>query len=534
MDPRRTDPSGHTVFCLHSHLPYVHHPDYEDFLEEDWLFEGMAETYLPLLFVMHDLLRDGVPFRLAFSMTPPLVEMLRTPILQRKFVVYLTKRLELARRELGKWERTSTKAKAAEHYVRRYAQMLDLFESIDRDIPRAFGRLQELGSVEILASAATHGYLPLFRSDASIRAQLRVGVDNYKRTFGRAPRGMWLPECAFRPGLDQFLREVGIEWVCLESHAVLGALPTPFPGTFRPVRLPSGLLAFGRDKECSEQVWSSVAGYPGDPTYRELYRDLGFDGDYAEVRPFLKPDGVRRNLGIKYHRITGKVDLHQKDLWDPHAAKERAQVHAGNFLFNRSEQLKHQRHRIGERPVILAPFDTELFGHWWYEGPWFLEQIFREADRVGKDLPFDFATPSEIVGKGGSFPDTFVHASSWGAGGFYRVWLNEKNAWIWPHLHAMETAMEEVAQKSTAPNADEKRLLNQMGRELLLAQSSDWPFILTMDTSAYYAEQRFRTHVHRFWALNDALHGKPLPPDEQRRIEKNDAIFRELDFAVWR
>jgi 1,4-alpha-glucan branching enzyme len=532
-DMRRQATAGVTCIVLHSHLPYVHHPEFEDFLEEDWLFEAMCETYLPLLFVMRDLQRDGVPFRLAFSMTPPLVSMLRSPALVRKFEVYLAKRLELSRRELGRYAKGSPFHTCANHYVRRYAQMHELFVTIGRDIPAAFKELQDDGSIEILASAATHGYLPLLLSEESVRAQIALGVANYSETFGRKPRGFWLPECAYRPGLDRLLRDAGIEWVPLETHALECALPTPRARTFRPVTTPAGLTVLARDGECSRQVWSAQAGYPGDPHYRELYRDLGFDGDYRLVRPFLKPDGVRRNLGIKYHRITGKVGLHEKEPYDPDAARERAAVHAGNFLFNRSDQARRQRGALGEEPLVLAPFDCELFGHWWYEGPWFLDQIFRQAAQAGDGLPVAFATPSEALAWGGSRDSTFVHASSWGAGGFYRVWLNETNHWLWPHLHAMEEKMIEEARNRPDPPAEERRLLNQMARELVLAQSSDWLFILTMQTSAYYAEQRFRNHVHRFFALLDALYGKPFEEGDLKRVERNDAIFPQIDYRVY-
>lgn len=530
---RRARTLGTVAIVLHTHLPYIHHPEYEDFLEEDWLFEALAECYLPILFVMRDLRRDGVPFRLSFSMTPPIVSMLETADLKRKFEIYLAKRLELSRRELGRYEAGTRQAAAANHYTRRHAQIQDEWQRVHRDVPGAFRELEREGHIEILASAATHAFLPLLVDENAVRAQVRLGVRLHERVFGRRPRGFWLPECAYRPGLDQILRDEGIVWAPLESHAVECALPTPPGGTSRPVRTPNGLIGFARDRACSEQVWSSEVGYPGDPEYRELYRDLGFDGDYAAVRPFLKQDGVRRNLGVKYHRITGKVGLNEKDLWDPAAARGRAAVHAGNFLFNRSEQVKTRRREIGEEPVILAPFDTELFGHWWYEGPWFLEEIFRQAGHTGDDLPFAFATPSETLEMGGSVHPTYVHASSWGADGFFRVWLNEKNHWMWPHLHEMEARMVEDAGRYAAPGDAERRILNQMARELCLAQSSDWPFILTMETSAYYAEQRFRNHVHRFFALREALYGKPFDPMELERVAKNDAIFPDMDYRVF-
>ena len=371
--------ASRVCIVLHTHLPYVHHPDFEDFLEEDWLFEAMMETYLPLLFVMQDLRRDDIPFKLSFSVTPPLIHMLRTDGLMRKFRSYLDKRLDLTALELKRQATDTLRSKSAQHYNDRLAQMREFFEEQQGDLLAAFRELQDAGYLDLLASSATHAFLPLLADEGTVRTQVELGVALHKEVFGVKPRGFWLPECAYRPGLDKILHEAGIDYTILDGHGLTGAQPTPTAETFQPIRLPSGLAAFGRDSECSRQVWSSVVGYPGDPAYRELYRDIGFDADYRYIRPFLKPDGVRRNVGLKYHCITGDVPLHEKELYDPEEARQRAAVHAGNFLFNRSEQVKHQVETMAQELVILAPFDTELFGHWWYEGPWFLEALFRQA-----------------------------------------------------------------------------------------------------------------------------------------------------------
>lgn len=525
---------GHCCLVLHTHLPYVHHPDYDDFLEEDWLFEALTETYLPLLFVLEDLARDGVPVRLAMTVTPPLAHMLRAPTLMRKFEAYLDKRTELAALEVAANHDDERRHDTARHYADRLGQMRETHERWDGDVLAALAHHADRGDLELVACAATHGFLPLLATEEAVRAQVRLGCDYHERTFGARPRGFWLPECAYRPGLETLLLDEGIEYTVLDSHGITSATPAPPAGTFRPITLPGGVAAFGRDRECSQQVWSSEVGYPGDPDYRELYKDLGFEADYRYIRPFLKPDGVRRNVGLKFHRITGDVPLHEKELYDPRAATERARLHAGNFLFNRSEQIKHRREESGEAPVVMAPFDTELFGHWWYEGPHFLEAVFRRAHEVGDDLPFAFATPGEVLDAGGSRPKARAHACTWGRGGFYDVWLNDRNQWFWPHLHEMEERMTRRADEHVDTRDPlTERVLDQMGRELLLAESSDWLFILTMETSTWYAERRFRDHVHRFFALDDALAARDVDLEEFGRIEVHDAVFADLDFRVW-
>ncbi len=529
MSPKQ----GSVCIVLHTHLPYVHHPDFEDFLEEDWLFEAITETYLPLLFVMNDLWIDKVPFRLTFSMTPPLVHMLRCSDLMAKFEIYLEKRIKLAGLEVKRHAGDRLRLETARHYQLRFEQMLSFFHACDRDLSAAFRRFQDLGLIEIIASAATHGFLPLFRTEAATKAQIALGVQLHKDVFGGAPKGFWLPECAIGPGIDRMLVDEGIAFTVLDTHALTGAEPPPENGSFRPVKTPAGLAAFGRDSECSQQVWSSIVGYPGDPDYRELYRDIGYDADYRYILPFLKQDGVRRNIGMKYHRITGDVPLHEKELYSPSLAKARAATHAGNFLFNRGQQIAHQNEVQGKPVVITAPFDTELFGHWWYEGPWFLEEVFRQAADHADDATFNLCTPSEILQQSAEIHEAKIGPCSWGEDGFYKVWLNDKNQWFWPHLHEMEERMVVWAKKTLPDRELQRRILHQMARELLLAQSSDWPFILTMETSTWYAEKRFRDHVFRFFTLEDMLLNDEVNVEELASWERQDAIFPDMDIRIF-
>jgi 1,4-alpha-glucan branching enzyme len=519
---------GKVCIVLHGHLPYVHHPAYDDFLEEDWLFEAIVNCYLPILFVFDDLARDRVPFRLAIDLSPPLVEMLKSPSLRAKTERYLARRLDLAQSEIRRLRHSPAELAAARHYYRRFMQMSDFHGSQRGDLVEGFKRHQDQGRIEILASAATHAVLPAVVTPEARRFQVRIGVAHYREVFGRAPTGFWLPECAYTPGLDHVLRDAGVSHVILESHGLLAASPRPWSGVHRPIMLPGGIAAFGRDRESGEQVWSSATGYPGDPDYRELYRDLGFDAPYDYIHPFLHQDGIRRNVGIKYHRVTGKVELHEKLPYDPVAAKARTVVHARHFIESRAAQV-HTLVRSGTAlPCIVAPYDCELFCHWWYEGPWFLEALFREA--AGRELPFSFATPSQALDDGGPAPEAHASLSTWGRNGFLDMWVNQDTAWVLRHQHELERRMIEHARKPPPRGRPAARILDQMARELLLAQSSDWAFIITQKTSAHYAEMRLRDHVDRFFRLEALLAGaRDEDPDFLETVETDDAIFPGLD-----
>jgi len=523
---------GYLCLVLHAHLPFVHHPEYPEFLEEDWFFEAVSETYVPLLDVFDGLAADGVDFRLTMSISPPLCEMLANDLLRRRYLRHLHKLIDLATKEV---ERTGTDAafhKAALMYRDHFERVRYVFEDKYRgNILTGFKNLQDAGVLEIVSVPATHGYLPLMISEAAKRAQVQIAGRNYEKHFSRQPRGMWLSECAYAEGIDALLKEAGFEFFFLDAHGILYGVPRPKFGVYAPVYTPAGVAGFGRDIESSKQVWSSQEGYPGDFNYREFYRDLGYDGHYDYVRPYLHGDGVRRNIGIKYFKITGNVELHEKRPYDPGAAREKAAEHAGNFMFNRQQQVRYLRDSLGRKPVVVSPYDAELFGHWWFEGPDFLNFLFRKIRYDQDDIAL--ITPSEYLEL---YPENQMvrpSPSSWGDKGYNEVWLNGSNDWIYRHLHNAETKMIELAQRFPRAQGTLRRALNQTARELLLAQSSDWAFIMTTGTAPSYAEKRTRNHISRFLGLYRQITESRIEEEWLARIEHLDPIFQEIDYTVY-
>ncbi len=523
---------GYLSVVLHAHLPFVRHPEHASFLEEDWLFEAITETYVPLLRMMDRLWRDGVDFRLTMTLTPPLCEMLADGLLQDRYVRHLGRLCELAERvatdERGTpYEAAACDARDELHEVRR------LFTEVwgGRLLP-VFRSFVERGRLEVVTCGATHGFLPLMCTEEARWAQLSVAVATHERHFGRRPAGIWLPECAYAPGLDGLLAEAGLRYFFVETQGLFGATPRPRHGTWRPVVTDSGVAAFARDQESAAQVWSAEGGYPGDALYREFYRDVGYDWPNAMVRPYLHADGVRRNVGLKLHRVTGKVRLDEKEPYVPAWAGQRADLHAGNFLHNRQAQVRHLRGVLGVAPHLVAPYDAELFGHWWYEGPRFLELLFRKASCDQDELRL--TTPREFLEVETVHQRATPALSSWGVDADFSVWLNPTNDWIYRHLHRAEERMVELAARFPAAEGLQRRALNQAARELLLAQSSDWAFIMTQGTTVPYAEKRTRDHVARFSGLYLQLVEDRLEERWLSELEWLDPVFPDLDYRVYR
>lgn len=522
---------GYWCLQLHAHLPFVRHPNYPDFLEEDWLYEAITETYIPLLSVFENFVRDNINFAITMTISPSLANMLADPLLQSRYYAKLNKLIELCEKEV--W-RTSTLPQyhpVALMYEQKLKNCKYIWEKYHGNILTGFKNLQDMGKLEIITCCATHGFLPLMNDETAMRAQIKVAVQDYKRHFGREPRGIWLAECAYTTGVEKLLKEEGIRFFFLESHGILYATPRPKYGVFAPIYCPNGVAAFSRDMETAHQVWSAESGYPGDPDYREFYRDLAYDLDYDYIKPYLHSDGVRRNIGIKYCRITGKVPLDQKQPYNPEWADNKARIHAENFVFNRCKQIEHLHGIMAKEPLVVSMYDAELFGHWWFEGPNFINYIFRHIQN-GQDT-FQPITPIQYLDK---FPINQVCApspSSWGDKGYYEVWLNPSNDWIYKHLHMAQSRMEEIATANQNAQGIQLRALNQAARELLLAQSSDWAFIMTTGTMIEYAEKRTKEHIYNFTQLYNQIKNNYIEDYFLSELEYNNNIFPNIDYKVY-
>jgi len=515
---------------LHAHLPYVRHPEHERFLEENWLFEAITETYVPLLQLLEQWRRDGLRPRLTLTLTPTLCGMLRDPLLQSRYERHLNELIALAEKEIHRTQWEKPFQELARFYHQRFCAVRDAYAAWNRDLVGAFGRFQEQGDVEIITSAATHALLPLLADHSpSLRAQVLVARDHYRSCFGRDPRGIWLPECAYVEGLEDVLAEAGLRWFVTETHGILHARPQPRYGTFAPILTLNGVAAFGRDPDCARQVWSRHAGYPGDPRYRDFYRDIGFDLDWDYVKPHLPASDQRGFTGIKYYRITGRSP--DKEVYDRSAALRAAEGHAAHFLEARLAEFRRLGEILDRPPIVVAPYDAELFGHWWYEGPEFLDYVVRKASH--DQQVFELTTPDDFLRRHPTHQVATPAASSWGEEGYWRVWLNEQNEWIYPHLQVAQERMTELARRFAQPAALEERMLKQAARELLLAQASDWPFILRTGTSPGYARKRVTEHLLRFTKLYEQLSAAQPDTEWLNQVEWRDNLFPDVNYRYW-
>ena len=524
---------GFLNMVLHAHLPFVRHPEYDDSFEERWLYEAITETYIPLLLAYEELINKNVYFRVTMSLTPPLMEMLADELLQYRYIRHMENLIELIEKEKFRNRNNQDFLNTTLMYERKFHTSLDFFQRrCKNNLITAFKQIKDMGFLEIITCCATHGFLPIMAShESSVQAQISIAVNNYRKHLHSNPNGIWLAECGYYPGADHFLRENGIKFFFADSHALMQAQPPPKYAIYSPILCPDTYTAvFARDPHSSKQVWSSHEGYPGDFDYREFYRDAGYDLDFDYIAPYIHESGIRINTGVKYHKITGKTD--NKQPYNEYNALNKTKIHARHFIESRYEQCEYLSQAMDRPPVITCPYDAELYGHWWYEGPDFIKNLFEENHNL--NYPLQPVTAHEYLSMYHDNPVATPCLSSWGHNGYSEFWLNDSNDWIYMHLHKAQERMEEIAEHFI-DNRDplRERALNQAVRELLLAQSSDWAFIIRSNTCVEYAEKRTNDHLLNFTLLYEQILEEQINTDFLEDIEYRNNIFQEVNFREY-
>jgi 1,4-alpha-glucan branching enzyme len=549
---------GSFVFMLHSHLPFYRKAGMWPFGEEN-LYECMAHSYIPLLNAINELLSEGIKAKLTIGLTPVLAEQLNDEHLKNGFENYVNSRIEAVREDLNRYPNDSVAHSQhleylAKFYFGWYNGIKESFvNKYNRDLIGEFRRLQDLGCIEITTSAATHGFLPLLSKDSSINAQLKTGVDAYKKLFGRKPRGAWMPECAYRPGyeatapdgskyyrpaIEVSLQNNGIDYVFVESHQIEGGVSVgsrrsigiygnieyiPLPArpatglsTYEAYWLPEAQVAvMGRNHEGGYQIWSAADGYPGDGCYREFHK---------------KDD----NSGMHYWRITSPTSgLGDKMLYDPVLAMSRISENSDHYVNILYHRLNDYKKATGKEGLFMVSFDTELYGHWWFEGVEFIKQVIKKLSVHIPEVKRE--TASEYLDANQPSAAVQLPESSWGQGGHFWVWQNHQTEWMWPIIHCIERRVESIVSKYPTIPQDKllHRALNQLVRESLLLESSDWPFLVTTWQARDYAVERFRKHQENFERIASMIENNSIDDGYLQSLESVDNLFSDIDYRVF-
>ena len=518
-------------FIFNAHLPFVRHPEYPKFLEEDWLFEAMNESYLPMLRMMFSLRDEKVPFRLTFSLSPTLCSMLQDQLLMERFLNYMNEHLELGQKEIERLADEPEKLRLAKMYLDELSRNLAFFSGkCSNDILKAFDQLSNEGYLELITTTATHAFLPAFKDyPIAVNAQIETGMIEHLRTFEKMSDGFWLPECGYYPGLEETLSRHNIKWTTLSSQAFFLSQDEPKAGCYAPVKCPNGLYCFARDYNLTSLIWSSSEGYPCDADYREFYRDIGYDLPLDYIRPYIHEPDVRVFTGFKYWAVTGKTA--DKVVYDPDKALSKVDLHSSNFLYHIRSAGDLVEDSLPNDPIYTLSFDAELFGHWWFEGVRFLESVIR---KVSADDSMVLTTPGECISLDEEVQTLRPAFSTWGDGGYSQVWVDSStNAWAYRHVFKALERMTELAERFPDQKSLKQRSLSQAARETLLLMASDWPFIIHNHSSEEYARKRLTGHIQNLNLVYENMCRNAVNTEWLVKAERRDNLFPWLDYNVF-
>ncbi len=574
---------GYFTFVLHTHLPYVLHHGKWPF-GSDWLSEAVSECYIPLLNAMNGLHDRGVKFKISMDFSPILLEQLADPAFAETFISYCDEKIKLAESDHKYFSKNNEKhfQPLAKFWEDFYRDAKNSFENVYHcDLIGGFKKLSDAGVLDAMTCGATHGYFPLLLDDRNIRAQIQLAIATHKKYFSKDPRGIWLPECAYRPryfwspesgdrtlekfckeraGIEELVSEFGLEYFVVEGSLTKGGMAMPtyhrlmdaarkkhiyteewqkyllataehanrsladiyqVQSTTR--ELPGATpVVFSRDRKTSEQVWSGDIGYPGDGNYLDFSKK-------------------HHNSGLRYWKVTGHhIDIGLKEQYDPKAREVNLSRQASHFVALVKQTLTEHIIQTGKSGVVCSPFDTELFGHWWFEGPGFLEKVL---EKLSNDPDIKLSNCAEILDRIPNRETIALPEGSWGEGGGHYVWLNQKVSWTWDKIYSQEKEFLEAIKNYHQKKKPAKfltKILRQAARELLLLEASDWQFLITTEGAADYATTRFNEHSERLSQLLDIadrlFDGKEEGKKDKEYLKtasKDDKPFTEIDLSWW-
>jgi 1,4-alpha-glucan branching enzyme len=516
-------------------------------MEEARFFESLSETYLPLLEMMERLDQDRIPFRLGISVSPILCHHLEDTGLLGRYVEYLDRQIEFGEAETQRHRSNRPLRELAQYYCGIFRRRRGSFTGrYGGNILKVLSAFQHKGKIEILAASATHAFLPFYISHPeAVQAQIEVALSTHHRRFGKFPQGFFLSELGWTRELERFLRAYNLGYTIVEAHGLVHGAPPAEKGSFYPLRTPRGVFVLGREYYAGTDLMEISQG----ALYRDNLGDSGFELPPDNIRAFLGQGGARLPTGYKYRtrgagtgallRGTYVFDTAEEraaaprrdDTYDPAAAAAQAAKDAGLFLGRRLSRLNAAGALMNEAPLCLCVFKAGDLGRSWYEGFDFLENVFRRGiDDV------QFMTPAEYLYKQNScgFQISQPEYSSQGSNGYGETWLAVSNDWMYRHVFRALERMIELAERFPDDSGLKERALNQAAREILLAQSSDWPGMLYRQESSGLARSEIEDALRNFTTIYEALGSNYISTEWLTNLERRHSIFPHINYRIFR
>jgi 1,4-alpha-glucan branching enzyme len=531
MSIHLTNKKGLLTICLNVHLPFTHFTSFNELFQERWLFETILECYLPMIATFHRLSVDKVPFKVLLSLSPMLITMLQDEVIQTKFIFYIRHRLEKAEQEVKRTTGTPYEA-MAKHYLALLEQYDALYRMIGGDFVNCLTQAQEKGWVELITTGATSMFLPIYAQfPSAIKAQISTAVSFHKQQFGSRTQGFFVPYCAYYPGLDRVLQQQGLSYFITSGHSVLQGNPAPLNAIYAPVETSLGMVAFPRNRAVSDAFWRSKEGYAWHPSYRDFYRyDTNASHDVMSIDTynilFMQQDEPYCE-GFKYLAMATDANF-KPSVYDFEKAMAQVSIHATEFIKDRLSEFSGARRSMDKVPHVLGVIDLELLGHRWFEGPWFIEELFRQL-HLQDDI--EMIHPSEYMHHFLNLQVVDPSFSSWGLEGYSQIWLDDSTDWLVRHLFKAVERMIELAMRFPHATGLKKRVLNQAAREVMLATAGDWPLLIWHKTNKELAVDQVRLHLANFYQIYEAMGRNTVRTDWLTTMERQNPVFQHRSFS---
>ncbi len=491
-------PVGTFCLVLHTHLPWVAHAGAWP-VGEEWLHQAWSHSYLPVVRLLDRLAAEGRRDLLTLGVTPVLAAQLDDPYCLAELYTWLGTWRVRAEGLAGRRERALRELAAYEHRAATTA-LADFERDWACGASPVLRRLGDAGVVELLGGPATHPFTPLL-DERTAAFQLRTGLDDAALRLGLRPEGIWAPECGYRPGLEALYADVGVRRFLVDGPTLHGDT-----GAARTVG-DTDIVVFGRDLDVTYRVWSPRRGYPGGRHYRDFHT-------------FDHPSGFRPARVTSAHTAP-----EAKAPWVPAAAAAAVEADAEDFVSVVRRRLRDLADRDGRPSLVVAAYDTELFGHWWHEGPAWLERVLRLLPEAGVRV----TTLTGAIEAGHVAGPVELPAGSWGSGKDWRVWdgahVDDLNA----AARAAQERLLAVVDKQVRARTPRLDDLDQLAREAMLVTSSDWAFCVAKDSAAGYARGRAVTHAERFHRLADRIEAGRPADRLSAELRSTDGPFGHLD-----
>lgn len=513
------------LFIFHAHVPYLRHSNEAYPLESSKFFEMLSYGLLPFLRMCGRLQHDRIPFKCALVISPLLCEMLKSPFCQERYTTYLNAHIDFAQQELNRSEDTAQKALIQLHLDALLRNRDDFIVRDNKNILKKIKELAAQGCIELLATSATPCFFPFYQDmPDALAAQIELGLSSFRSDFSSIPAGFWLPAMGYNTGLDQLIKQYGIDYTVLESQSFLFADRPPVHGVFSSASSECGLSILGKDRTACAEITHPETGAFVNPCYLNIDKDIGFDLDGAELSCLFDVKKGRRTTGFCYYRRDG-------GRYDCDAAARQAEQDAERFLLNRNAVLSEAADLLEADPLCsVVTLPLHFLGKTWFEGMHWLESVWRKLADI-RDM--DCELPADYLKKVRRVQSIHPFYASNLPSGYADELINSSNDWLFPRIQKATERMIDLAKRFPDDQGLKERTLNMAAKEVLLAQSIDWPLMTNSHISAEYAIGRCQDHIDTFTGVYESLGSGSIGTDRLIKREKEYPLFQEMNYRFF-